>query len=103
MQFSNGDEKPATIVGTDEKTDLAVVKVDGLTDQPFVKLADTAPRVGDWVMAVGNPFGLGGTVTAGIVSALDRDIGGTLRRQLHADRCGGEQRQLGRPRLQPQG
>ena len=77
VQFSNGDEKPATIVGTDEKTDLAVIKVAGLTDQPFVKFADTAPRVGDWVMAVGNPFGLGGTVTAGIVSALDRDIGGT--------------------------
>jgi serine protease Do len=77
VQFANGDEKPAKIVGTDEKTDLAVIKVDGLTDQPFVKLADTAPRVGDWVMAVGNPFGLGGTVTAGIVSALNRDIGGT--------------------------
>ncbi|MDR3475168.1 MAG: Do family serine endopeptidase [Devosia sp.] len=77
VQFANGDEKPAKVVGTDEKTDLAVIKVDGLTDQPFVKLADTAPRVGDWVMAVGNPFGLGGTVTAGIVSALNRDIGGT--------------------------
>jgi serine protease Do len=77
VQFSNGDEKTASIVGTDEKTDLAVVKVDGLKDQPFVKLADTPPRVGDWVMAVGNPFGLGGTVTAGIVSALDRDIGGS--------------------------
>jgi serine protease Do len=77
VQFSNGDEKSAKVVGTDEKTDLAVIKVDGLTDQPFVKLADTPPRVGDWVMAVGNPFGLGGTVTAGIVSALNRDIGGT--------------------------
>jgi serine protease Do len=77
VQFSNGDEKPAKIIGTDDKTDLAVIKVDGLTEQPFVKLADTPPRVGDWVMAVGNPFGLGGTVTAGIVSALDRDIGGT--------------------------
>ena len=76
VQFSNGDEKPAKIVGTDAKTDLAVIKVDGLTNQPFVKLSDTKPRVGDWVMAVGNPFGLGGTVTAGIVSALDRDIGG---------------------------
>ncbi|HVW93849.1 MAG TPA: Do family serine endopeptidase [Devosia sp.] len=77
VQFSNGDEKTARIIGTDDKTDLAVIKVDGLTDQPFVKLADTPPRVGDWVMAVGNPFGLGGTVTAGIVSALNRDIGGT--------------------------
>jgi serine protease Do len=76
VQFSNGDEKPATIVGTDEKTDLAVIKVAGLTNQPFVKFADQSPRVGDWVMAVGNPFGLGGTVTAGIVSALNRDIGG---------------------------
>ena len=76
VQFANGDEKPAKVVGTDAKTDLAVIKVDGLTDQPFVKLADVAPRVGDWVMAIGNPFGLGGTVTAGIVSALNRDIGG---------------------------
>jgi serine protease Do len=76
VQFANGDEKPATIVGTDPKTDLAVVKVAGLSNQPFVKLDDSAPRVGDWVMAVGNPFGLGGTVTAGIVSALDRNIGG---------------------------
>jgi serine protease Do len=76
VQFNNGDEKQAKIIGTDEKTDLAVIKVDGLTDQPYVKLAETPPRVGDWVMAVGNPFGLGGTVTAGIVSALDRDIGG---------------------------
>lgn len=75
--FDNGDEKPAKVVGTDERTDLAVLKVDGLTDQPFVKLADTLPRVGDWVMAVGNPFGLGGTVTVGVVSALGRDIGGS--------------------------
>jgi len=77
VQFSNGDQKTGTIVGTDARTDLAVIKVDGLTDQPFVKFADTSPRVGDWVMAVGNPFGLGGTVTAGIVSALDRNIGDT--------------------------
>jgi serine protease Do len=76
VQFADGDEKPATIVGTDAKTDLAVIKVAGLTDQPYVKFADTSPRVGDWVMAIGNPFGLGGTVTAGIVSALNRDIGG---------------------------
>lgn len=75
--FDNGDEKTATIVGTDERTDLAVIKVDGLTDQPFVKLAETEARVGDWVMAVGNPFGLGGTVTVGIISARGRDIGGS--------------------------
>ena len=66
---------PRKVVGTDPKTDLALIKVDGKSDFPFVKFADQAPRVGDWVVAVGNPFGLGGTVTAGIVSARGRDIG----------------------------
>ena len=63
------------MVGADPKTDLALIKVDGKDDFPFVKFAEIAPRVGDWVVAVGNPFGLGGTVTAGIVSARGRDIG----------------------------
>ena len=62
------------MIGTDARTDLALIKVDG-KDFPYVKLADSAPRIGDWVLAVGNPFGLGGTVTAGIVSARGRDIG----------------------------
>ena len=65
----------AKVVGTDSKTDLAVIKIDGKKDFPYVKFADHSPRVGDWVVAVGNPFGLGGTVTAGIVSARGRDIG----------------------------
>ena len=65
----------AKVVGTDPKTDLALIKVDGKSDFPYVKFADQAPRIGDWVVAVGNPFGLGGTVTAGIVSARGRDIG----------------------------
>jgi serine protease Do len=65
----------AKVVGTDPKTDLAVIKVEGKSDFPYVKFADQAPQVGDWVVAVGNPFGLGGTVTAGIVSARGRDIG----------------------------
>jgi serine protease Do len=65
----------AKVVGTDPKSDLAVIKVDGKDDFPYVKFADQAPKVGDWVVAVGNPFGLGGTVTAGIVSARGRDIG----------------------------
>jgi serine protease Do len=64
----------AKVIGTDSRTDLALIKVDG-KDFPYVKLADTTPRIGDWVLAVGNPFGLGGTVTAGIVSARGRDIG----------------------------
>jgi len=65
----------AKVVGTDPTTDLALIKVDGKNDFPHVAFADHAPRIGDWVVAVGNPFGLGGTVTAGIVSASSRDIG----------------------------
>jgi len=64
----------AKVIGTDTRTDLALIKIEG-NSFPYVKLADAAPRVGDWVLAVGNPFGLGGTVTAGIVSARGRDIG----------------------------
>jgi serine protease Do len=71
----DGAKYTAKVVGTDPKTDLALIKVDGKNDFPYVKFADKAPRVGDWVVAVGNPFGLGGTVTAGIVSARGRDIG----------------------------
>jgi serine protease Do len=71
----DGGSYAAKVIGTDEKTDLALIKVDGKGDFPFVKFAEHAPRVGDWVVAVGNPFGLGGTVTAGIVSARGRDIG----------------------------
>jgi serine protease Do len=64
----------AKVMGTDPKTDLALIKVDG-NGFPIVKFADHDPRIGDWVIAVGNPFGLDGTVTAGVVSARDRDIG----------------------------
>ena len=70
----DGKTYSAKVIGTDRRTDLALIKVDG-KDFPYVKFADKAPRVGDWVIAVGNPFGLGGTVTAGIVSARGRDIG----------------------------
>ena len=77
VTFDNGDQKQAKVIGTDERTDLAVVKVDGATDLPFVKFASDDVRVGDWVVAVGNPFGLGGTVTAGIVSARGRDVAGS--------------------------
>jgi serine protease Do len=65
----------AKVIGTDKRTDLALIKVDGKKDFSYVKFSDKPPRVGDWVVAVGNPFGLGGTVTAGIVSARGRDIG----------------------------
>jgi serine protease Do len=75
IQTDDNKTYTARVIGSDPKTDLALLKVDGREDFPFVKLADKQPRIGDWVIAVGNPFGLGGTVTAGIVSASGRDIG----------------------------
>jgi serine protease Do len=69
-----GKTYSAKVVGRDSRTDIALIKVEG-TGFPFVKFAETSPRVGDLVLAIGNPFGLGGTVTAGIVSARGRDIG----------------------------
>src|SRR3984957_13597470 len=71
----DGKTYSAKVIGTDARTDLALIKVEGGSNFPFAKLADGKPRIGDWVLAVGNPFGLGGTVTAGIVSASGRDIG----------------------------
>jgi len=70
-----GKSYKAKVVGTDSKTDLALIKVDGGNDFSYVKFAEKPPRVGDWVIAVGNPYGLSETVTAGIVSARGRDIG----------------------------
>ena len=70
----DGKTHSAKVIGTDPRTDLALIKVDD-GPFPYVKLAEKSPRIGDWVLAVGNPFGLGGTVTAGIVSARGRDIG----------------------------
>jgi serine protease Do len=71
----DGQTYPAKVIGTDPRSDLALIKVEGRGDFPFVRFAEGTPRIGDWVLAVGNPFGLGGTVTAGIVSARGRDIG----------------------------
>ena len=75
--MDNGKELDAKLIGTDPRTDLAVLKVEpNGTKFTYVEFAEDAKvRVGDWVVAVGNPFGLGGTVTAGIVSARGRDIG----------------------------
>ena len=71
----DGKVYKAKVIGTDPRTDVALIKVEGGSNFPFAKLSDSKPRIGDWVLAVGNPFGLGGTVTAGIVSASGRDIG----------------------------
>ena len=74
VTLKDGRELPAKVVGADADTDLAVLKVEG-KGFSFVNFEnDAKPRVGDWVITVGNPFGLGGTATAGIVSALARDI-----------------------------
>jgi serine protease Do len=74
--MDDGTELDARLIGTDQRTDLALLKVNDSRKFTYVDFADDAAvRVGDWVVAVGNPFGLGGTVTAGIVSARGRDIG----------------------------
>ena len=75
VTFQNGDSYDATVVGTDPKTDLALLRVKSDKSFPHVDWAKTEGKVGDYVMAVGNPFGLGGTVTRGIISARGRDIG----------------------------
>jgi serine protease Do len=75
VTMEDGKTLRAKVIGVDAKTDLALLKIDAPGDYPFVKFAKDLPRVGDWVVAIGNPFGLGGTVTAGIVSAEGRDIG----------------------------
>ncbi len=75
VTFENEEKLEAKLVGTDQRTDVALLKVQTSKTLPAVKISEKAPRVGDWALAVGNPFGLGGTVTAGIVSALARDIG----------------------------
>ncbi|MGN6466378.1 MAG: DegQ family serine endoprotease [Rhizobiaceae bacterium] len=76
VNFADGAKLKATLVGTDTKTDIAVLKVDPSKHKlKAVKFGDSDKmRIGDWVMAIGNPFGLGGTVTLGIISARNRDI-----------------------------
>ena len=75
VTMDNGKTLDAKVIGTDPKTDVAVIKVNEPGDYPYVTFAKEMPRIGDWVVAIGNPYGLGGTVTAGIVSAEGRDIG----------------------------
>lgn len=77
VNLSDGTALVATVIGRDPKTDIAVLKVEPKEPLPFVEFGSSdATRVGDWVVAIGNPFGLGGTVTAGIVSARNREIAG---------------------------
>ncbi len=75
VTLNDGTRYPATLKGSDPKTDLALIKIDAAKPLPFVSFGDSdEARVGDWVLAIGNPFGLGGSVTAGIISARGRDI-----------------------------
>lgn len=79
-------EYDAKLIGTDQASDLAVLKITPKKPLPFVKFGDsTKARVGDWVIAIGNPFGLGSTVTAGIISALHRNTGGGSDRFIQTD------------------
>jgi serine protease Do len=76
VTMPDGKEYEAELVGRDPDSDLAVLKIEAAKPLPFVKFGDsTKSRVGDWVIAIGNPLGLGGTVTSGIVSALYRNVG----------------------------
>jgi len=88
VKLTDGKEYKATVVGKDPASDLAVLKIDA-KNLPFVQFGDsTRTRVGDWVIAIGNPFALGGTVTAGIVSAIHRSIspnGGAYDRYIQTD------------------
>jgi serine protease Do len=76
VTLDDGTQLPAKVVGTDQRTDIAVLKVDAHKPLPYIQLGNSANvKPGEWVVAMGNPFGLGGSVTAGIVSASGRDIG----------------------------
>jgi len=75
VTVEDGTDYHAKLIGKDDRTDLALLKVTANKPFPFVKFTEDPIRVGQWVLAVGNPFGLGGTVTAGIVSATGREIG----------------------------
>jgi len=86
VTLTNGEEYEAKLIGRDVATDLAVLKISGSKPFPFVKFGDsTKARVGDWVVAIGNPYALSGTVTAGIISAVHRNTGGTYDRFIQTD------------------
>lgn len=75
VKLGTNEEMQATLIGSDPRTDLALLKVEAKYPLPFVHFGDSnKSRVGDWVIAIGNPFGLGGTVTSGIISSKSRDI-----------------------------
>ena len=78
VEFSDGEEYSATIVGTDPKSDVAVIKVETTQYRPIPKGKSASAKVGDWVLAVGSPFGFDQTVTSGIISAVNRNEAGII-------------------------
>jgi serine protease Do len=85
VETEDGKTYTAKVVGIDPLSDLALIKVEGNHGFAPAKFADKTPRVGEWVLAIGNPFGLGGTVTAGIVSAVDRSVGNSYQDLVQID------------------
>ncbi len=86
IEFFGGEKLPAKLVGTDPKTDIAVLKVDAKKPLPYVSFGNSdLMRVGDWVVAMGNPLGQGFSVSAGIVSARNRELSGTYDDYLQTD------------------
>ncbi|TMM50820.1 Do family serine endopeptidase [Sulfitobacter sabulilitoris] len=86
IEFFSGEELPATVIGTDPNTDIALLKVEAENGLPFVSFGDSdAARVGDWVIAMGNPLGQGFSVSAGIVSARNRALSGTYDDYIQTD------------------
>ena len=86
IEFYSGDELEAKVIGTDPKTDIALLKVEAEEPLPFVNFGDSdTARVGDWVMAMGNPLGQGFSVSAGIVSARNRALSGTYDDYIQTD------------------
>ncbi|MGC1495053.1 MAG: Do family serine endopeptidase [Sulfitobacter sp.] len=86
IEFFSGQELVAKVIGTDPKTDIALLKVEATSPLPFVKFGDSnAARVGDWVIAMGNPLGQGFSVSAGIVSARNRALSGTYDDYIQTD------------------
>lgn len=86
VEFFSGNMLPAKVIGTDPKTDVALLKVESPEPLPFVSFGDSdVMRVGDWVMAVGNPLGQGFSVSAGIISARNRELSGTYDDYLQTD------------------
>ena len=101
VRLTDRREFPAKVVGADERTDVAVIKIDA-SNLPTVKLGDPAKiEPGEWVLAIGSPFGFENSVTAGIVSATLALAAGRQLRAVHPDRRGGEPRQLRRSAVQP--